>query len=64
SRVKVLGDGDLQGAFQVKVHAVSAAARQKIEASGGSVEIVPWGRPKYEKPKRKRKSQKRGAPEA
>jgi large subunit ribosomal protein L15 len=63
-RVKILGDGDLQGAFQVKVHAVSAAARQKIEATGGSVEIVPWGRPKYEKPKRKRKADKRGAPQA
>jgi large subunit ribosomal protein L15 len=63
-RVKILGEGDLQGAFRVIVHAVSAAARRKIEAGGGTVELVQFGRPKYEKPKRKRKTAKRGAPEA
>ena len=41
-RVKILGDGELKGAFKVSVHAVSASARRKIEASGGSVEILPW----------------------
>ncbi|GJM44259.1 MAG: hypothetical protein DHS20C21_11010 [Gemmatimonadota bacterium] len=42
ARVKILGNGDLAGAFQVKVHAVSEAAKQKIEAAGGSVELVPF----------------------
>jgi large subunit ribosomal protein L15 len=35
--VKVLGNGDLSGALQVSAHKFSASARQKIEASGGSV---------------------------
>ncbi len=39
---KVLCDGDLEGvAITVKVHKVSASAKQKIEAAGGAVEIVP-----------------------
>jgi large subunit ribosomal protein L15 len=39
-KVKVLAEGDLDKALTIKVHAVSAAARAKIEAAGGSVEIV------------------------
>jgi large subunit ribosomal protein L15 len=39
-RVKVLGDGDLSGAYTVRVHAVSKSAREKIEAAGGTVEIL------------------------
>jgi large subunit ribosomal protein L15 len=42
-RVKILGNGEIVGAFRVRVHAVSDAARQKIEAAGGSVELVPHG---------------------
>jgi large subunit ribosomal protein L15 len=38
--VKVLGDGDLKHPLKVKVTAVSAAARTKIESAGGSVELV------------------------
>jgi large subunit ribosomal protein L15 len=38
--VKVLGQGDLDHALTVRVHAVSATARAKIEAAGGTVEIV------------------------
>ena len=38
--VKVLGHGDLGHALTVRVHAVSATARTKIEAAGGTVEIV------------------------
>jgi large subunit ribosomal protein L15 len=37
-RVKVLGDGDLSGAYTVRVHAVSKSAREKIEAAGGTCE--------------------------
>src|SRR5215470_11695435 len=39
-RVKILGDGELPHALTVKVHAVSASAREKIEAKGGRVELV------------------------
>ena len=36
-RVKILGVGELTVALNVRVHAVSASAKQKIEAAGGSV---------------------------
>ncbi|MFQ5610933.1 MAG: 50S ribosomal protein L15 [Anaerolineae bacterium] len=39
--VVVLGRGDLKKALTVKVHRVSASAQQKIEAAGGSVELIP-----------------------
>ncbi len=39
-RVKVLGDGEIDRALKVQVHAVSASAKTKIEAAGGSVEII------------------------
>jgi large subunit ribosomal protein L15 len=35
--VKVLGEGELTKAFQLTAHAVSASARAKVEAAGGSV---------------------------
>ncbi|GAB4284065.1 MAG: 50S ribosomal protein L15 [Coriobacteriia bacterium] len=37
--VKVLGDGELSKALTVKVDKVSASARTKIEAAGGTVEL-------------------------
>ena len=40
TRVKVLGEGDLDRALTLKVHAVSAGARGKIEKAGGKVEIL------------------------
>ncbi len=39
-RVKVLADGEISKSFIVSAHAVSRAARAKIEAAGGSVEVV------------------------
>jgi len=42
--VKVLGEGDLSKKLSVRVDAVSATARQKIEAAGGQVEIVETGK--------------------
>lgn len=39
-RVKILGEGDLPHALTVRVHRVSAPARQKIEAAGGRVEVL------------------------
>src|SRR5512144_2930543 len=38
--VKLLGRGDLKVALKIKVHRVSARAKSKIEAAGGSVEMI------------------------
>lgn len=38
--VKILGDGEVRRKFTVQAHAVSASARSKIEAAGGSIELV------------------------
>jgi large subunit ribosomal protein L15 len=38
-KVKVLGDGELTKAFNLKQCLVSKTARQKIEAAGGSIEL-------------------------
>lgn len=38
--VKVLGRGDIKIALKVKAHRVSAGAKSKIEAAGGSVETI------------------------
>ncbi len=50
--VKILGDGELDHALTVRAHKFSASARAKIEASGGSIEIIPTK--VYEKTKRRR----------
>jgi large subunit ribosomal protein L15 len=39
-RIKILGDGDLAKKLVVRAHAFSASARAKIEAKGGSCEVV------------------------
>jgi large subunit ribosomal protein L15 len=39
-RIKVLGEGDITRKVTVKAHAVSAGARAKIEAAGGSIELL------------------------
>lgn len=39
--IKILGDGALTIALTVHAHAFSAGAKQKIEAAGGTVEILP-----------------------
>jgi large subunit ribosomal protein L15 len=38
--VKILAGGEIDRALTVRVDAVSAAARQKIEAAGGTVELI------------------------
>jgi large subunit ribosomal protein L15 len=38
--VKVLGEGELDKPLTVRVHAVSASAKGKIEQAGGSVEVL------------------------
>jgi large subunit ribosomal protein L15 len=50
--LKVLGDGKLNGALTINAHKVSEGARQKIEAAGGTVNII-------ETPKEPRRSKGR-----
>jgi large subunit ribosomal protein L15 len=38
--VKVLGNGEAPKKLELKVNRISAGARQKIEAAGGSVELI------------------------
>jgi large subunit ribosomal protein L15 len=38
--VKILGDGELSEAFVIHAHKFSASAREKIEAAGGTVEVI------------------------
>ena len=38
--VKLLGTGDISKKLTVRVHAISASAREKIEAAGGTVELL------------------------
>ncbi|MBT8233294.1 MAG: 50S ribosomal protein L15 [Saprospiraceae bacterium] len=39
-KVKVLGNGDLNGKVNVTVHAISKTAQEKIESAGGTVTIL------------------------
>lgn len=56
--VKILADGEIGAALTVKVHRVSASAKAKIEAAGGTVEeITPRKDPSQRRQRRtKRKS--------
>jgi large subunit ribosomal protein L15 len=51
--VKILGKGDLTSKLTVVAHAVSASAREKIEAAGGSVTLLR--EPKGKKAQKKAK---------
>lgn len=51
--IKILGDGELDHALTVHAHKFSASARAKIEAAGGTVQIIPVK--VYEKTKRRPK---------
>jgi len=46
--LKILGTGDLKRKITVKAHIFSASAKQKIEAAGGTAEVIPA---KVRKPK-------------
>jgi large subunit ribosomal protein L15 len=39
-KVKILGEGSPEGALEVRAHAISATARRKVEAAGGSVVLI------------------------
>jgi large subunit ribosomal protein L15 len=38
--VKLLGTGELSKKLTIKVHAISATAREKVEAAGGTIELL------------------------
>ena len=58
--VKLLGVGEVTQKLTVRVHAISASAREKIEAAGGTVELLR--EPKVKKA-RQRKAKPAAAPE-
>ncbi len=49
--LKVLGNGEIDRPLTIKTHKVSVSARKKIEAAGGTVELLPLERPKAKKTK-------------
>jgi large subunit ribosomal protein L15 len=49
--VVVLGKGELQGAYTVKVDRVTGGAREAIEKAGGKVELLPKPRTLHENQK-------------
>jgi large subunit ribosomal protein L15 len=59
--IKVLGDGEIDRALTVHAHKFSASARAKIEAAGGTVEIIPTK--VYEKTKRRKEDKTTAAEE-
>jgi large subunit ribosomal protein L15 len=38
--VKLLGNGELSKKLTIRVHAISASAREKVEAAGGTIELL------------------------
>ena len=53
--IKILGNGEIDHALTVRAHKFSESARAKIEASGGTIEIIPVK--VYEKTKRHKEQQ-------
>jgi large subunit ribosomal protein L15 len=44
-KIKILGDGDLTRKLTVSAHAFSASAKSKIEAKGGTCELITPAKP-------------------
>ncbi len=59
--VKILGNGDLKKKLSIIAHAVSASAREKIEAAGGTITLLR--EPKERKPKRRERPAAPAKPE-
>jgi large subunit ribosomal protein L15 len=57
--VKVLGDGEIDHALTVRAHKFTGSARAKIEAAGGTIEIIPTR--VHEKTKRRKDEPKKSA---
>src|SRR5437899_2079585 len=54
--VKLLGNGELKKKLTIRVHAISATAREKVEKAGGTVALL-----KEPKPKKQRQSKPKPA---
>jgi len=54
--VKILGNGELSTKLTVVAHAVSASAREKVEAAGGSIQLLR--EPRASRPPRGRSARK------
>jgi large subunit ribosomal protein L15 len=44
-KIKILGNGELKKSLNVTAHAFSAEAQKKIEAAGGTTELLPGKKP-------------------
>src|SRR5213083_832246 len=47
--VKLLGNGELKKKLTVRVHAISATAREKVEKAGGTVALLKEPKPRKQK---------------
>src|SRR5207237_7856485 len=47
--VKILGNGEITKKLTVRVHAISATAREKIEHAGGTVDLLRKPKPKKQR---------------
>jgi large subunit ribosomal protein L15 len=57
--VKLLGNGDLKKKLTVRVHAISATAREKVEKAGGTVALLK--EPKLKKPRKQKQAKPKPA---
>jgi large subunit ribosomal protein L15 len=57
THVKLLGNGELKKKLTIRVHAISATAREKVEQAGGTVSLL-------KEPKQKKQRQTRPKPAA
>jgi large subunit ribosomal protein L15 len=62
--VKILGHGELTTSLTVVAHAVSASAREKIEAAGGTVTLLREPKPKKQPKTTRGKKKEQPAEEA
>jgi len=62
--VKLLGNGELKKKLTVRVHAISATAREKVEAAGGTVSLLREPKPKKRKHIKPKTAEPAEAPEA
>jgi large subunit ribosomal protein L15 len=49
--VKILGNGEISKQLTIRVHAISASAREKIEKAGGTIDLLRQPKPKKQRAK-------------
>lgn len=57
-QLKILGDGEITKALTVSAHRFSKSAKEKIEAAGGTVVVLPGPKPVEEYKKEKKEESK------